>query len=138
MKQCLLRSTPFDNHTVKLDITGSRVSIYNSLVGIVNTIEYTILPLLYGYSTMIKKIKLWKNQPDDHFIMFRMEVMKVVQIDKPMLRHMNEFQDKIVNEWNRCSNDCSLLIIPPISLNNEIKPNGYGMAIIDFYVYLDC
>ena len=40
------------------------------------------------------------------------------------------FQQKIVQRWNPESSKATLLIIPPVSLRDKIKTNGYGMAII--------
>ena len=60
-----------------------------------------------------------------------MEVMKLVQKEKPLLRNIDEFQQKIVNGWNYQDKEYSSLIIPPVSPRDEIKTNGYGMAIIE-------
>ena len=59
IQKCLLRKCMVDRHAVKLDLTGARVKVYNTLVDIVNTIECTILPLLSGYSATTKKFKRW-------------------------------------------------------------------------------
>ena len=131
IQKCLLRKCMVDGHAVKLDLTGARVKVYNTLVDIVNTIECTILPLLSGYSATTKKFKRWESQPDQHFTPLRMELMKIIQMEKPLLRNLNEFQSKIVDAWNPKAKECSSLIIPPVSLRDEIKTNGYGMAIIE-------
>ena len=98
IQQCLLRNSTFSGHAVKLDLTGARVSIYNTLVSIVNTIQCTILPLVSGYNAKTNKYKRWHSQPDDHYSPQRMLVMKLIQTEKPLLRKICEFQREIVNE----------------------------------------
>ena len=131
IQQCLLRKCVVDSHAVKLDLTGERVSIYNTLIDIVNTIEFTVLPLLSGYNATKKVYKRWRSQPEMHYSTLRMKVMKIMQSEKPLLREIDKFQSKIVDIWNPKAKECSSLIIPPISLRDEIKTNGYGMAIIE-------
>lgn len=52
--------------------------------------------------------------------------MKYTQIEKLLLRKIDSFQSEIVNEWNPKGRECTSLIIPPVSLRDEIKTNGYG------------
>lgn len=79
---------------------GKYIYIYNNLVGIVNTIECTTLPLLSGYNATTTKFKRWHAQPEDHYTNLRRLVMKLVQIEKSLLRNIDEFQSNIENEWN--------------------------------------
>ena len=48
-----------------------------------------------------------------------------------LLRDAANFQNKVVKQWNPESSKATSLIIPPVSLRDEIKTNGYGMAIIE-------
>ena len=57
IQQYLLRNLSFNGRAVQLDQAGARVNIYNTLIGIVNTIECIILSLLSGYNTTSKKCK---------------------------------------------------------------------------------
>ena len=57
--------------------------------------------------------------------------MKIIQKEKPLLRNIDELQSKIVDEWSPNAKECSSLIIPHVSLRNEIKTNGYGMTITE-------
>ena len=43
MKACLLRSNKFVGEMEKLNLTDKRVDIYNELIWIGNTIQYTVL-----------------------------------------------------------------------------------------------
>ena len=56
VRQCLLRNSKFNGHVVKWDLTGTRINIYNDLIGIGNTIKRTLLLLLSGYNATSKKI----------------------------------------------------------------------------------
>lgn len=88
----MLRKYIVDRHAVKLDLTGARVKIYKILIGIINTIECTILPLLSGYNATSKKLKRWESQPEQHFTMLQMQVMKIIQREKALLRNIDKFQ----------------------------------------------
>ena len=41
------------------------------------------------------------------------------------------FQEFIVQEWNPWTTEATLLLIPLVSLRDEIKRDGYGMAVIE-------
>ena len=42
-----------------------------------------------------------------------------------------KFQQNIVEQWYPASKEPSVIIIPPVSLRDEIKTDGYGMALIE-------
>ena len=48
-----------------------------------------------------------------------------------MLRDVTNFQEKILQQWSPESSKATSLIIPPVSLRDEVKINGYGIAIIE-------
>ena len=60
-----------------------------------------------------------------------MEVMRVISKEKPLLRNMYQSQSNSVDEWNSKAKECYSLFIPHVSSRDEIKTNGYGMAIIE-------
>ena len=41
------------------------------------------------------------------------------------------FQTDVTLEWNPTSNEATKLLIPPVSLRDEIKTDGFGMAVIE-------
>ena len=41
------------------------------------------------------------------------------------------FQRDVTLEWNLTSNEATKLFIPPVSLQDEIKTDGFGMAVIE-------
>ena len=67
VKRCLLWSVAYicDGDSMKLDLTGGRVAIYNELVDISNTIQCVILPLLTGYNKKKNLFRKWKHQPPE-------------------------------------------------------------------------
>ena len=131
LNDCLLRRNTFEGSAVQLDLTGKRVCIYNSLVSVSSTIKCVILPLLSGYVSTTDKYKRWKHQPDEYYSPLRMIVMKLIHSSQLHLRDITKFQEKVVVQWNPLSKESTSLIIPPVSLRDEIKTNGYGMAIIE-------
>jgi hypothetical protein len=46
------------------------------------------------------------------------------------------FQYNNTMMWNKYTNEVVKLIIPPVLLHNEIKTNGYGMALIELLVQI--
>ena len=51
-------------------------------------------------------------------------------------RYTKGFQLKHTQLWNDRTNDVVKLIVPPVMLHNEIKTDGYGMALIDLLVHI--
>ena len=47
------------------------------------------------------------------------------------MRDTAKYKEKIVQQWNPESVKVTSLIIPPVSLRDEIKTNGYGTEIIE-------
>ena len=62
---CMLKSSPTVTYqsSIKIDITGTRVSNYIRVHSIASTITETLVPLLTGYNIITKAYKSWKNQP---------------------------------------------------------------------------
>ena len=87
--------------------------------------------MLTGYVASKDKYKRWKHQPDQHYNDKRKALMTVLHKETANLRLCTEFQQNVVNQWNPESQTASSLIIPPVSLRDEIRTNGYGMAIIE-------
>ena len=131
VNNCLLRSGPFDGSVERLDLTGNRVNIYTELIDLTNTIQFTVLKMLTGYVASKDRYKRWRHQPDHHFNDKRKALMSVLHKETPNLRQCTAFQQNIVNQWNPESQTASSLIIPPVSLRDEIRTNRYGMAIIE-------
>ena len=131
VKQCLLRSVDYQGESVKLDLTGGRVLLFNELIEVANTIQCVVLPLLTGYNKKSKVFKKWKHQPTDFSREQRNALVLKCHSETATLRDATKFQSKIVQEWNPTSLTATSLMIPPVSLRDEIKTNGYGMAIIE-------
>ena len=130
---CMLRSSSTSTYqsSIKIDITGTRVSNYIRVHSIASTIIETLVPLLTGYNITTKVYKSWKNQPVAHITPNRKFIAKTLHSQNDTLQLYKSFQDLIVQEWNPRSTEATLLLIPPVSLRDEIKTDGYGMAIIE-------
>ena len=48
-----------------------------------------------------------------------------------MKKNIIEFMQNVVEVWNPDSKEVTKIIVPPISLHDEIKTDGYGMAVIE-------
>ena len=127
----LTRTKGLCESPTKMDITGNRVSVSLSLIDIVSTITNTIRPLLTGYNATTNKYKTWKNQPDRYCSENRRGISKDLHSDTDDIAAYSSFQRLIVEKWNPRSIDASKLLIPPVSLRDEITTDGYGMAIIE-------
>ena len=90
-KDYLLQHTSSHETAVQLDLIGKRVSIYNSLIDVPNTIKHTILPLLSGHIAKSNKYKRWNIQLDEHYSLFQKEVMRLFHSQKPTLCEITKF-----------------------------------------------
>ena len=131
VKDSLLRQNKFDGTAAKIDITGLRISTYIKLVRIANTISKTLEPLLTGYIKSKDKYKVWNCQPNEFQSEVRNMISKVLQSESNEFKSFGRFQSSVVNEWNPKANNATAFIIPPVSLRDEIKTDGYGMALIE-------
>ena len=131
LHRCLIRGNAVYQSPTKIDITGNRVRLYLILADIASTIRYTITPLLTGYNITKKKYKTWKNQPVLYCSDKRRLIANHLHSDVINLRSYKDFQQLVVEQWNPESKHATALMIPPVSLRDEIKTDGYGMAIIE-------
>ena len=131
VKNSLLRVNRYNGHAVKIDITGRRVSIYMELVAIANTVTHTIYPLLRSYNKSKDTFKTWKYQPDNFKCECRNNISRILHGEDAEFHAIRLFQQRVVEEWNPSSKNATALIIPPVSMRDEIKTDGYGMAIIE-------
>ena len=56
---------------------------------------------------------------------------KILHSESEDFNHYSKFQNRVVQEWNPSSAKATAFIIPPVSLRDEIKTDGYGMAMIE-------
>ena len=117
--------------TVKLDITGKRVETYCDLVNMADKLKFIILPFLTGYNNTKKVYKKWSLQPTEHYTDLRKQIVLRCYHETDTLREAIKLQDKVVHMWNPDSTKATSFIIPPVSLRDEIRTNGYGMAMIE-------
>ena len=48
-----------------------------------------------------------------------------------VLRDITKFQQRVVQQWNPDSSKATPLLNFPVALRDKIKPNGYGITIIE-------
>ena len=56
---------------------------------------------------------------------------KMLHAESTDFRCYAQFQNRVVNEWNPKNQAATAFIVPPVSLRDEIKTDGYGMAMIE-------
>ena len=120
LHRCLLRGNAVHQSATKIDITGNRVRLYLILADIASTIRYTITPLLTGYNITKKKYKTWKNQPVLYCSDKRRLIANNLHSDVINLRSYKNFQQLVVEQSNPESKHATALMIPPVSLRDEI------------------
>ena len=131
VKDSLLRRNKYNGTAAKIDITGLRISTYIKLIRIANTISKTLSPLLTGYIKSKDKYKVWNCQPNEFQTEERNMISKILHSESDDLKCYAHFQSSVVNEWNPKASNATAFIIPPVSLRDEIKTDGYGMAMIE-------
>ena len=112
-------------------MTGLRVTKYNELMCIASVLCKTIQPLLTGYIKTTQKYKIWKQQPIEYCSETRNMLSKIMQSESSDFHSYSRFQNLVVHEWNPSSAAATAFMIPPVSLRDEIKTDGYGMAMIE-------
>ena len=131
IRNALLRQELNTSTAVSIDMTGVRVGKYNELVRIASVLNKTIKPLLTGYIKTSKKYKVWNLQPTEYTNATRNMLSKILHSESEDFNHYSKFQNRVVQEWNPSSAKATAFIIPPVSLRDEIKTDGYGMAMIE-------
>ena len=58
-------------------------------------------------------------------------ICKILHSESDDLKCYAYFQSSVVNEWNPKAKNATAFIIPPVSLRDEIKTEGYGMVMIE-------
>ena len=122
------------NNSDTPDFTGRRVSAYMILCQSVILLDPVRKTTTGMYRVIDKEFKFVRYTPD-HLKTNKVQayVKKLHAIKRGILstKCTQHFQRKVVDEWNPKLKDVSCIIIPPVSLHDEIKTDGYGMAVIE-------
>ena len=127
-----------DNNSINIDSSGSRVNTYKEVCLIVQQLN-NIRQCASGYVAREKKVYFVNHLPNE------LKSEKVVRFIKYFhtLKHdllkaslLKRFQYNNTSLWNSHIEKVVKLIIPPVSLHDEIRTDGYGMALIELLVHL--
>ena len=119
----------------KIDISGKRTSRYFEIVNIVLTCK-KIRKYLTGYNKSTDTFKMWVHAHDDFTSEYRNKVvLKMHSIKNNFLHNITSFQRNVVHAWNPSTLTSSKCFIPPVSTRDEIRTDGFGMAVIEILVY---
>ena len=116
-----------------IDYTGRRVSAYMIICN--NVLILDLIRQVCGniYTKQDKRFRFVNHLSTDfQTVNIKSIISKLANIKKDILsKKTSTFQSKVTEIWNPLYNNVSKLIIPPVSLHDEIKTDGYGMALIE-------
>ena len=121
---------------VDIDFTGQRIYAYKIIYYLVQQLN-NMRKCVSRYVANEDRIFFVQHAPDDMKSDRIKRLIKYVHRIKPALlkaKILNRFQYNNTVLWNKHTDKVAKLIIPPISLDNEIKTGGYGMALIELLV----
>ena len=88
-----------------------------------------------GHNASVDKLKHWFNVPDAFKTPFRNElVMKMHEKKQTTIPDIRKFQKSIVENWNPSVKVPTKHVIPEVSFRDEIKTDGFVMAVIEMLV----
>ena len=118
-----------------IDFTGLRVESYMKILSIVEEICNGIYKFLTGWSSQSKSFKRWNYQPMRFITKQRSYLIKLFSKAKTtFIQKCRSFQRNNVCTWNPNINIASEIIVPPVSLRDEMKTSGYGIAVIELLI----
>ena len=116
----------------KIDFSGNRVKAYATVIDMCDEIQFCIRTSLTGYNRGNRVYKYVKNMPVYYQTEERDEIVKLMNSMKTsVIAKCSSFQTDVTLGWNPLSNEATKLLIPPVSLRDEIKTDGFGMAVIE-------
>ena len=130
----LTHSPTYTNSDIeRVDYSGHRVDNYMDIchmVVILNQMRRSCSGTFTQYNDKTKFVNFvpdtWRNKPTK-------DILKKLTLSKSGLlsSQLIQFQSRIVQLWNPSSLNVSEVIVPPVSLHDEITTDGYGKSIIE-------
>lgn len=118
-----------------IDFSGSRVDAYIDILMICDDITNGVFKYLTGWSFSSNSLKCWDYQPNRFVTYQRSSLIKMFSQEKRgFINLCRRFQNENVLRWNKNANMASEIIVPPVSLRDEIKTEGYGVAVIELLI----
>ena len=122
--------------TIDIESLGKRIDAYQKIC-YVNQQLNNIRQCASGYVAKENKVYFVNHTPSSLKTDKVERIIKYFHSLKPTLlkaESIKSFQYKNTMMWNQHTKDVVKLIIPPVSLHDEIKTDGYGMALIELLV----
>ena len=121
-----------DNSTATIDFSGKRVEAYANIINICDEVQFGLRRYLTGYNKSNRTFKYWPHLPQQYQTIQRDRIVKLVNGTKQsVLVKCASFQTTVTLEWNPACKKATKLLVPPVSLRDEIKTDGFGMAAIE-------
>ena len=125
-------SIDMENSTTNIDFSGKRVNSYANIINICDEVQFGMRCFLTGYNKTNGTFKYWKHMPVQYQTIQRDTIVKVINsMKQSLLAKCASFQNDVTLEWNPASKKATKLLVPPVSLRDEIKTDGFGMAAIE-------
>lgn len=122
----------------KVDLSGKRINTYMKIINVVQQLEnirqiatcYSKTNHTYSY---VNYLPMNLRGTKSNTIVRYCHSLKA-----SMLQHKvtKQFQLRHTELWNQYTNEIVKLLIPPVMLHDEIRTDGYGMALIDLLVHV--
>ena len=102
------------------------------MIDLCDEVEHGLRSFLTGYNRANEACKHWANMPEQHRTIERDGIVHCMNsIKSTAIADCSKFQNRVTMEWNPQSSEATKLLIPPVSLRDEIKTTGFGMAVIE-------
>ena len=127
-----------DHTSLNIETTGSRVNTHRQVYMIVQQLN-NIRQCASSYVAREKKVYFVKHLPHEIQSAKTVSFIKYLHSLKSSLLKaslLKRFQYNSTTLWNHHTEKVVKLIISPVSLHDEIRTNGYGIALIELLVHL--
>lgn len=123
-------STPNINSTCFM---GKRVEEYYNITKVVKVLD-SIRSQFVGYNLKKNEFKIPNHTPKDLITDTLKSFMKDMHsLKKTVLKRSTtkEFMKRVVDLWNPYSQTLTKTLVPSVSTRDELKTEGYGMAVVE-------
>jgi len=115
-----------------VDFSGKRVKGYANIIDICDEVQFGLRSFMTGCNRTDRTYEYWQHMPEQHKTKERDNIVQVMnRLKSTAIASYSSFQNDITIGWNPSSKMATKLLIPPVSLRDEIKTDGFGMAVIE-------
>ena len=116
----------------KTDFSGNLVKAYENIIDTCDEVQFGLHSFLTGPNRTNMMHEHWENFPDQHQTKDRDNIVKLMSTMKlTAITKCSSFQNYITLGRNQTSKESKKLLIPLVSLRDEIKTDGFGVAVIE-------